>query len=68
MAGDLDYVIARGWEINYGEMFSQLDIDLQSKVALLGKSVTEELFGLSEPGRPDDPVESDTGQGHRGTE
>jgi putative ABC transport system permease protein len=40
-----DYLDIRNWEIAYGAPFGTSDVDSGSKVALLGQTVVEKLFG-----------------------
>jgi putative ABC transport system permease protein len=44
-----DYTQVRKWVPEIGDFISQVDVDSQARVAVLGKTVVEELF-------PDDPV------------
>ena len=44
-----DYFIAREWPVTAGRAFSQDDIDRTAKVAILGQTVAEELFGVDDP-------------------
>ncbi len=46
-----DYLVIRGWTAQNGEFFSQTDMDMAGKVALLGNTIVKNLF---EPG--EDPV------------
>ncbi|MCB2230359.1 ABC transporter permease [bacterium] len=39
------YLAIRSWEIDYGEAFSDKDVAARRKVAVLGATVAEELFG-----------------------
>jgi len=52
---DPDYLTIRNWQIEYGEPFTERDVNANKKVALLGKTVADELF----------PGEDPTGQGIR---
>ncbi len=40
-----EYLRVRAWEVASGEAFSQSDVDGGTKVALLGQTVAEKLFG-----------------------
>ncbi|MFQ5830589.1 MAG: ABC transporter permease [Candidatus Methylomirabilia bacterium] len=44
-----EYFPVRNWEIIAGRLFIQQDVDGASKVALLGQTVVEMLFGDSDP-------------------
>ena len=44
-----DYFEIRNWEIEYGEFFTDKDVDGNKKVAVLGKSVADELFPDQDP-------------------
>ncbi|MCP4686186.1 MAG: FtsX-like permease family protein [bacterium] len=44
-----DYFSIRNWEIEYGEYFTERDISSRKKVALLGKTVADELFPDQDP-------------------
>ena len=46
---DPDYFDIRNWEIEYGEFFTRKEVIAKRKVALLGKTVAEELFPDSDP-------------------
>jgi len=39
-----DYFEIRNWELEYGEFFSDRDVKTSNKVALLGKTVANQLF------------------------
>ncbi len=43
------YFTIRNWEIEYGEFFSERDVQANKKVALLGKTVADELFPNQNP-------------------
>jgi putative ABC transport system permease protein len=42
---DVDFPLIRQWPVKYGSFFSQQDVSSASKVAVLGKTVSEQLFG-----------------------
>ena len=42
---DVDFPLIRQWPIKYGVFFSPQDVSSASKVAVLGKTVSEQLFG-----------------------
>jgi putative ABC transport system permease protein len=42
---DIDFPLIRQWPVRYGVFFSPQDVSSASKVAVLGKSVSEQLFG-----------------------
>ena len=44
-----DYFSIRNWEIEYGEPFTDRDVTANRKVALLGKTVADELFPNEDP-------------------
>ena len=44
-----DYFEIRNWQVEYGEFFTERDIRARKKVALLGKSVADELFSDQDP-------------------
>ena len=44
-----DYFKIRNWETEYGELFTEKDIRARKKVALLGKTVANELFPDQDP-------------------
>jgi len=46
---DPDYFEIRNWEIEYGEYFTDKDVTGRKKVALLGKTIADELFPDSDP-------------------
>jgi len=46
---DVDYLKIRSREIEKGEFFDDRDIISRKKVAVIGKTVSEELFGDSDP-------------------
>jgi len=43
------YFTVRDWELKYGEIFTERDIKLRKKVAILGNTVAEELFPGQDP-------------------
>lgn len=45
----IDYFTIRNWEPEYGELFTEKDIRSRKKVALLGKTVADELFPDQDP-------------------
>ncbi|MCC6202298.1 MAG: ABC transporter permease [Gammaproteobacteria bacterium] len=46
---DHDYLRVRGWALESGRMFTPAEVQLSEKVALIGTTVANELFGLSDP-------------------
>jgi putative ABC transport system permease protein len=42
---DIDFPLIRAWPVKYGVFFSPQDVSSASKVAVLGKSVSDTLFG-----------------------
>jgi putative ABC transport system permease protein len=42
-----DYFVARTWDLSMGSMFSDSDVESGSKVAVLGQTVVDQLFGRS---------------------
>jgi putative ABC transport system permease protein len=42
---DVDFPLIRQWPVRYGMFFSPQDVSSASKVAVLGKTVSEQLFG-----------------------
>src|SRR5690606_20247643 len=44
-----DFADATGWIIASGRMLTEADDEARARVALLGKDVSEELFGKAEP-------------------
>ncbi|MCM3881891.1 MAG: ABC transporter permease [Vicinamibacterales bacterium] len=42
---DVDFPLIREWPIRYGSFFSTQDVNSAAKVAVLGKTVSEQLFG-----------------------
>ncbi|MGE0449087.1 MAG: ABC transporter permease [Vicinamibacterales bacterium] len=44
---DVDLPIIRAWPVDYGTFFSPQDVESAARVAVLGKSVNEILFGSS---------------------
>jgi len=46
---DPDYFEIRNWQIEYGEFFTDKDVTAKKKVALLGKTVADELFPDEDP-------------------
>ena len=44
-----DYLVAREWSVRNGRMFGQEDVDSAAKVAVVGQTVAEQLFGDSDP-------------------
>jgi len=44
-----DYFSIRNWEIEYGEPFTERDVTANRKVALLGKTVADQLFPNEDP-------------------
>jgi putative ABC transport system permease protein len=43
------YLTIRDWSLKYGQMFTETDVRSRKKVALLGQTVAEELFGEGDP-------------------
>jgi len=39
-----DYIAIRDWEVEIGEFFTERDVRARAKVAVLGKTITENLF------------------------
>jgi putative ABC transport system permease protein len=46
---DPDYLTIRNWEVESGEAFTAKDVTSKRKVALLGKTVADELFPNADP-------------------
>jgi putative ABC transport system permease protein len=46
---DPEYFIVRNWEVALGEIFSSRDVTNRKKVAILGKTVADELFPSGNP-------------------
>jgi putative ABC transport system permease protein len=44
-----DYFEIRNWELEYGEFFTERDVKTSNKVALLGKTVADQLFPDQDP-------------------
>jgi putative ABC transport system permease protein len=44
-----DYLIIRSWEVASGNMFGEEDLESRSKVAVLGTTIVENLFGNANP-------------------
>jgi len=44
-----EYFTIRNWETEYGELFSEKDLRSRKKVALLGKTIADELFPDQDP-------------------
>ena len=44
-----DYLVAREWELASGRNFSRADLDGATKVALIGQTVAQNLFGSGDP-------------------
>ncbi|MCP4567809.1 MAG: FtsX-like permease family protein [FCB group bacterium] len=44
-----DYFDIRNWEVEYGDFFTERDISSHKKVAILGKTVADELFPDQDP-------------------
>jgi putative ABC transport system permease protein len=44
-----EYLDIRGWAVETGEIFTERDVRTKAKVALLGKTVIEELFPATDP-------------------
>ena len=42
---DVDFPLIRQWQVRYGTFFSPQDVSSASRVAVLGKTVSEQLFG-----------------------
>ena len=42
-----DFFVARSWPLSLGTMFSASDVEAGSKVAVLGQTVVDQLFGRS---------------------
>jgi putative ABC transport system permease protein len=42
---DVDFPLIRQWPVKYGAFFSPQDVSSAAKVAVLGKTVSEQLFG-----------------------
>jgi putative ABC transport system permease protein len=42
---DVDFPLIRQWPVKYGTFFSPQDVSSASRVAVLGKTVSEQLFG-----------------------
>ena len=42
---DVDFPLMRQWTVKYGTFFSPQDVSSASKVAVLGKTVSDQLFG-----------------------
>jgi putative ABC transport system permease protein len=42
---DIDFPLIRQWPVRYGMFFSPQDVNSASKVAVLGKTVSDQLFG-----------------------
>jgi putative ABC transport system permease protein len=45
----LDYLTIRNWEVEKGTFFTEKDISKKKKVAVLGKTVVDELFPSTDP-------------------
>jgi len=43
------YLSIRDWPLKYGQMFTETDVRSRKKVALLGQTVADELFGGQDP-------------------
>ncbi|MSO55308.1 MAG: FtsX-like permease family protein [Acidobacteria bacterium] len=43
---DVDFPLIRDWKVKYGLFFSPQDVSGASRVAVLGKTVSDQLFGL----------------------
>jgi putative ABC transport system permease protein len=43
---DVDFPLIREWPIKYGSFFSTQDVNSAAKVAVLGKTVSDQLFGM----------------------
>ena len=50
-----DYLTVRDYTMGAGNPFTAQDVDSAAKVALLGQTVAQNLFGDSRPGGPGDP-------------
>ncbi|MGD9899767.1 MAG: ABC transporter permease [Calditrichaceae bacterium] len=44
-----DYFSIRSWQIEYGSFFTERDIRAQKKVAILGKTIADQLFPNQDP-------------------
>lgn len=44
-----DYFTIRNWQLEYGEFFNERDVRANKKVALLGKTVADQLFPNQDP-------------------
>ncbi len=44
-----DYLVAREWPVASGKMFAPEDVDAAAKVAVLGETVSKNLFGETDP-------------------
>jgi putative ABC transport system permease protein len=44
-----DYLAIRGWSLQSGAFFNERDVKVRSKVAVLGKTVVDELFAGQDP-------------------
>lgn len=44
-----EYFTIRNWEIEHGEFFTERDVRANKKVALLGKTIADELFPAQDP-------------------
>jgi putative ABC transport system permease protein len=42
---DIDFPLMRNWDVRYGMFFSPQDVSSAAKVAVLGKTVSDQLFG-----------------------
>jgi putative ABC transport system permease protein len=49
MGVDVDYFAIRAWDLAAGELFTERDVRARSKVALLGKTVVDQLFPDQDP-------------------
>jgi putative ABC transport system permease protein len=49
MGVEPDYLIIRGWDVGEGSFFDDQDVLDRNKVAVLGATVAEQLFGGEEP-------------------
>ncbi len=49
MGVDPEYLIIRDWNISQGEMFTKRDVQTSAKVAVIGKTVADELFPDQNP-------------------
>jgi putative ABC transport system permease protein len=45
----VDYLLIRGWDLEAGEFFDERDVRIKRKVAVLGKTVADELFPDEDP-------------------